>query len=122
MKTLYRAGFLLIAVVLILFAVSNRETVSVGVWPLPFLADVPLYLLCFLSLAIGALIGVAIAWMAGHRTRRELRARRRRIDALERELMATQSQLDDHQGPARTQLPIARQLRPFVKGEGVNAP
>jgi uncharacterized integral membrane protein len=112
-KTLYRAGFLLIAVVLILFAVSNRETVS---------ADVPLYLLCFLSLAIGALIGVAIAWMAGHRTRRELRARRRRIDALERELMATQSQLDDHQGPARTQLPIARQLRPFVKGEGVNAP
>jgi uncharacterized integral membrane protein len=121
-KTLYRAGFLLIAVVLILFAVSNRETVSVGVWPLPFLADVPLYLLCFLSLAIGALIGVAIAWMAGHRTRRELRARRRRIDALERELMATQSQLDDHQGPARTQLPIARQLRPFVKGEGVNAP
>jgi uncharacterized integral membrane protein len=121
-KTLYRAGFLLIAVVLILFAVSNRETVSVGVWPLPFLADVPLYLLCFLSLAIGALIGVAIAWMAGHRTRRELKARRRRIDALERELMATQSQLDDHQGPARTQLPIARQLRPFVKGEGVNAP
>jgi membrane protein DedA with SNARE-associated domain len=87
-----------------------------------FLADVPLYLLCFLSLAIGALIGVAIAWMAGHRTRRELRARRRRIDALERELMATQSQLDDHQGPARTQLPIARQLRSFVKGEGVNAP
>jgi len=110
-KTLYRAGFLVIAVVLILFAVSNRETVAVGFWPLPFLADVPLYLLCFLSLAIGALIGVAIAWMAGHRTRRELRARRRRIDALERELMATQSQLDDHQGPARTQLPIARQLR-----------
>ena len=122
MKTLYRAGFLVIAVVLILFAVSNRETVAVGFWPLPFLADVPLYLLCFLSLAIGTLIGVAIAWMAGHRTRRELRARRRRIDALERELMATQSQLDDHQGPARTQLPIARQLRPFVKGEGVNAP
>jgi uncharacterized integral membrane protein len=121
-KTLYRAGFLVIAVVLILFAVSNRETVAVGFWPLPFLADVPLYLLCFLSLAIGALIGAAIAWMAGHRTRRELRARRRRIDALERELTATQSQLDDHQGPARTQLPIARQLRPFVKGEGVNAP
>jgi uncharacterized integral membrane protein len=120
-KTLYRAGFLLIAVVLILFAVSNRETVSVGVWPLPFLADVPLYLLCFLSLAIGALIGVAIAWMAGHRTRRELRARRRRIDALERELMATQSQIGEHSEPAKTQLPVARQLRPFVKRDSVNA-
>ena len=118
MKTLYRAGFLVIAVVLILFVVSNRETVSVGLWPLPFLADVPLYLLCFLSLAIGALIGVAIAWMAGHRTRRELRARRRRIDALERELMATQSQFEDHSARAKTQLPVTRQLRPVLKGEG----
>jgi uncharacterized integral membrane protein len=120
-KTLYRAGFLVIAVVLILFAVSNRETVAVGFWPLPFLADVPLYLLCFLSLAIGALIGVAIAWMAGHRTRRELRARRRRIDALERELMATQSQFEDHSARVKTQLPVARQLRPFVERDSVNA-
>jgi uncharacterized integral membrane protein len=120
-KTLYRAGFLLIAVALILFAVSNRETVAVGFWPLPFLADVPLYLLCFLSLAIGALIGVAIAWMAGHRTRRELRARRRRIEALERELMATQSQFEDHSVRAKTQLPVTRQLRPLVKRDSVNA-
>ena len=121
MKTVYRAGFLLTAVVLILFAVSNRETVAVGFWPLPFLADVPLYLLCFLSLAIGALIGVAIAWMAGHRTRRELRARRRRIEALERELMATQSQFEDHSVRAKTQLPVTRQLRPLVKRDSVNA-
>jgi|SRR5271163_4144426 len=116
---LYRAVFLVIAIVLILLAVSNRETVSVGFWPLPFLADVPLYLLCFLSLVIGALIGSAVAWRAGHRNRRELRALRRRIEALERELTATQSQLDDR--PAQAQLPVTRQLRPFVKGEGVNA-
>jgi uncharacterized integral membrane protein len=120
-RIFYRAGFLVIAIFLILFAVSNRETIAVGLWPLPFLADVPLYLLCFLSLLIGVLIGVSIAWIAGHSKRRELRTRRRRIDALERELMATQSQLDDHQAPAKTQLPTARQLRPFVKGEGVNA-
>jgi uncharacterized integral membrane protein len=120
-KILYRAAFLVIAIVLILFAVSNRETVSVGFWPLPFLVDVPLYLLCFLSLVIGALIGAAVAWMAGHGNRRELRTRQRRIEALERELTATQSRLDDHPAPAKTQLPVARQLRPFVKGEGVNA-
>jgi lipopolysaccharide assembly protein A len=120
-RILYRATFLVIAIFLILFAVSNRETVSVGFWPLPFLADVPLYLLCFLSLLIGALIGVASAWMAGHRRRRELSARRRRIEALERELMATQSQLRDHSAPAKTQLPVTRQLRPFVKRESANA-
>jgi len=110
-KTLYRAGFLVIAIFLILFAVSNRETVSIGFWPLPFLADLPLYLLCFLSLLIGALIGVAAAWIAGHRNRRELSARRRRIEALERELMATQSRLEDHSAPAKTQLPATRQLQ-----------
>jgi uncharacterized integral membrane protein len=116
-RILYRAVFLVIAIVLILFAVSNRETVSVGFWPLPFLADVPLYLLCFMSL----LIGVAAAWMAGHRNRGELSARRRRIEALERELMATQSQLGNHPEPAKTQLPVTRQLRPFVKSESANA-
>jgi uncharacterized integral membrane protein len=120
-RILYRAVFLVIAIVLILFAVSNRETVSVGFWPLPFLVDVPLYLLCFMSLLIGALIGVAAAWMAGHRNRRELSARRRRIEALERELMATQSQLGNHPEPAKTQLPVTRQLRPFVKSESANA-
>jgi len=120
-RIIYRAGFLVIAIFLILFAVSNRETVSVGFWPLPFLADVPLYLLCFLSLAIGALIGVAIAWTAGHRTRRELRTRARRIDALERELKATQSQFEDHSARVKTQLPVARQLRPFVERDSVNA-
>lgn len=121
MRILYRAVFLVIAVILILFAVSNREMVSVGFWPLPFLADVPLYLLCFLSLLVGALIALAAAWTAGHRNRRELRGRRRRIEALERELTATQSQLEDHPAPAKTQLPVTRQLRPFLKGEAVSA-
>ncbi len=115
MRILYRAVFLVIAIILILFAVSNRETVSVGFWPLPFLADVPLYLLCFFSLLIGALIGLVAAWMAGRRKRRELGARRRRIDALERELTATQSQLEGHSEPERTGLPATRQLRSFVR-------
>ena len=114
MRILYRSAFLVIAILLILFAVSNRETVPVGFWPLPFLMDVPLYLLCFLSLLFGALIGVAIAWIAGHGNRRELRTRRRRIEALERELTATQSQIRKHSEPPETQLPVTRQPRPLM--------
>ncbi len=120
MRILYRAVFLAVAISLVLFAVSNRETVSVGFWPLPFLADVPLYLLCFLSLLIGALIGLVAAWMAGHRNRREFGARHRRIEALERELMATQSQFEGHPAATKTQLPVTRQLRPFLKRESAN--
>jgi uncharacterized integral membrane protein len=114
-RIFYRAVLVAIGIFLILFAVSNRQTVSVEFWPLPFLADVPLYLLCFFSLLIGALIGSVAAWMAGHRNRRELGARRRRIEALERELTATQAQLEDHPAAPKTQLPVTRQLRPFVK-------
>ena len=114
MRILYRAGFLVTAIVLILFAVSNRDTVSVAFWPLPFLVDMPLYLLCVLSLVIGTLIGVATAWMAGHGKRRELRSRRRRIEALERELTATQSQIRKHSEPPETQLPVTRQPRPLM--------
>jgi uncharacterized integral membrane protein len=110
-RVIYRAVLLTVAVVLALFAVSNREIVSVAFWPLPFLADLPLYLLCFLSLLIGGLVGLGIAWIAGRRDRRELKTRRRRIEALERELTATQSQLEDHPAPAGTALPAPRPLR-----------
>ena len=120
MRIVYRVFFLIGAVFLILFAVSNRETVSVALWPLPFLADVPFYLACFLSLLLGALVGLGAAWIAGRRDRRELRGRRRRIEALERELAATQSQLRDHPSE-RTVLPAPLKPRQFVEEGSTNA-
>jgi lipopolysaccharide assembly protein A len=77
-----------------LFAISNRETASLALWPLPYLIELPLYLLFFFSLLIGALIGAFAMWISCSSNRRELRQRRRRIEALERELTATQSQLE----------------------------
>jgi putative membrane protein len=113
-RIVYRAVILVGAALLILFAVSNRETVSLGLWPLPFLIESPLYLLFFATLLVGALIGAAAAWIAGGRGRRELRRRRRRIQALEREVAATQAQLEDQtNGPASDRLgaglPASRQ-------------
>ncbi|MBO0735071.1 MAG: DUF1049 domain-containing protein [Alphaproteobacteria bacterium] len=94
MRILSRALFILGALVLILFAVSNRETVSLALWPLPFLAELPLYLFFFLSLLLGVVSGAVAAWAAGHRDRREIRRHRRRIEGLERDLAATQSHLE----------------------------
>jgi lipopolysaccharide assembly protein A len=107
-RILGRAVVLVCALFLIVFAVSNRETVSLALWPLPFLVDVPLYLLFFVSLLVGALIGASAAWLAGRRVRRELRRRHGRIQALERELSATQSQLADHPETPPTALPASR--------------
>jgi uncharacterized integral membrane protein len=109
-RFLYRAIILAAAMLLILFAVSNRETVSLELWPLPFLVDLPLYLLFFLSLLVGTVIGASAARIAGRGTRRELRRHRRRSEALERELAATHSQLENRPEPTTTALPADRQL------------
>ena len=104
MNIISRAVLLVVEIFLILFAVSNRAAVSVGLWPLPFLADVPLYLLSFLCALVGAAAGAAGAWIAGGRDRRELRHRRRRIEALERELAVTQARLENLPETPRTAL------------------
>jgi lipopolysaccharide assembly protein A len=86
---------LIAAAVLVPFAITNRVTVSLGLWPLPFMLEIPVYLLVLLTLFAGFVIGAACVWIAGHGSRREFRRRRRRVDALERELAATQARLTD---------------------------
>ena len=65
MRILYRAIILAAAILLILFAVSNRETISLELWPLPFLVDLPLYLLFFLSMMVGAVFGAFAVRIVG---------------------------------------------------------
>ena len=78
----------LVALALIIFAVDNRQTVTVSFWPLPLEATAGLYLVVLLILFAGFLLGELIAWMNGRRWRREARQRARRIEELERELAA----------------------------------
>jgi uncharacterized integral membrane protein len=82
-----------VALVVVLFAVSNREGVTVTLWPLPVRLEAPLYLVVLLALVAGFLVGELIAWINAGRARRLARERARRIEALERELSATQARL-----------------------------
>ncbi len=100
MKLLFWIVVILVAAVLALFAASNRETVSLALWPLSFVVELPLYLALLAFLLIGFVIGALTAWFAGRRRRRESRQRRRRIAALEKELVATQAQLPGPSEPA----------------------
>jgi len=78
----------LAALALIIFAVDNRQVVTVSLWPLPIEASAGLYLVVLVTLFAGFLLGELIAWMNGHRWRREARLKARRIEELERELAA----------------------------------
>lgn len=88
MKFLWWILLALVALVLILFAVSNREAVSVALWPLPDAVQLPLYLVVLGSLVVGFLAGEFVAWVRGWRWRREARRSRERIQTLEREIEA----------------------------------
>jgi uncharacterized integral membrane protein len=93
MKLLFWIFVAAVATALALFAVSNRAAVSLGLWPLPFILELPLYLAILAALLIGFVAGALAAWIGGRQRRREGRQRGRRIVALERELAATQAQL-----------------------------
>lgn len=95
-----------LALLLVVFAVSNRESITVTLWPLPVAVDAPLYLVVLLILLVGFLVGQIVAWINGAGWRREARQRARRIQSLERELAATQAQLPKHE-PARLPVPPA---------------
>jgi len=93
MKLLFWLIVALAGAVLALFAASNRGEVTLGLWPLPFVIELPLYLGILFSLLIGFVAGAVCAWTGGRHRRREARRRGRRIAALERELAATQAVL-----------------------------
>jgi uncharacterized integral membrane protein len=75
-----------LALVLVVFAVSNRTRITVRLWPFPFVVETPLFLVILLSLLLGLLVGLMLAWLASAPKRRESRARAKRIAALEREI------------------------------------
>ena len=102
MRAVYWAGVIVIAAVVALFAASNRETVSLALWPLPFLAQSPLYLVVLVSLLFGFVIGAVAAWIRGRYRRRQLRECRRQNEALARELASTHAQLAGSPAGQRT--------------------
>jgi putative membrane protein len=75
-----------IALVIVSFAVSNRDPVDLALWPLPFEITVPLYVAVLTALVLGFLAGGLVAWGAGHNYRAAARARGRKASQLERDL------------------------------------
>lgn len=82
-----------VALLAVLFAVSNRETVAFGLWPLPFTLDLPLYLAVLGVLVVGFVAGGLVVWVGQHRHRRTARKASARVLQLERDLDDTNTRL-----------------------------
>ena len=81
-----------VTLVVVVFAIANRTAITVNFWPLPWIAQLPLYLVVLGSLLAGFLIGAVIAWLSAGRRRQEARVAAERLRGLTAELTQLQRQ------------------------------
>ncbi len=82
MKYLIWIIFLPIAVVLIVFGVSNRASVPVDLWPFSLIIEVPLFALLIGALLSGVIWGGVSTWLRAGSARREARQNAREVRSL----------------------------------------
>jgi putative membrane protein len=107
MRIIRWTAALLALVIVVAFAVANRDPVVVRFDPLPFLLDVPLYALALGALGVGFFAGSMVQWLFAARMRRLARERKRRIGALETEAEGLRTEIARHQAaPEEVQIPL----------------
>lgn len=84
----------LVAILVVLFAVSNRGTVVVEIWPFPVRLEAGLYAVILIAVVLGFAAGAIGGWMGGRQTRQELRAARKRARDLEQSLARAKAETD----------------------------
>ncbi|MEP3116328.1 LapA family protein [Nisaea sp.] len=84
-----------VALVIVLFAISNRHLVEVGFWPLPVVVEVPAYILGLCTMAFGFLLGVVATWISGGSTRHRARLAEGKARRLEKDLDQKTHEADD---------------------------
>lgn len=80
-----------LALLAVSFAVSNRESVELALWPLPFTMAAPLFALVLGIFVLGFVVGGLFAWAGQHGHRRAERQHQSRADKLARELEQTKA-------------------------------
>jgi uncharacterized integral membrane protein len=76
MKVFYGVFAVALTAIVVLFALSNRQTVELVLWPLPFVAAAPVYVLALGMFVIGFFCGGLAAWFRGLGARAKAAVRR----------------------------------------------
>jgi uncharacterized integral membrane protein len=79
-----------VTLVVVIFAVANREQAVLSFWPLPWSAGLPIWLIVLGCLLTGFLLGATVAWLSGGPRRRRARQTAERARELARQLAELQ--------------------------------
>lgn len=88
-----------VGVAAIVFAVANRSTTLVNFWPLPWVAELPLFLVVLGCLVLGFVAGGVAAWLSGGRRRRRAREAEERVRLLASEVAELKARAAKQVGP-----------------------
>lgn len=91
-------GFI-IAILLIGFAVANRQATTLVYSPVHEPLEIPLYLITLIFMAIGFILGGLAVWINSAPTRKVKRQQRKTIKELEKELETLQTKNDQTPAP-----------------------
>lgn len=98
MRILNSIVAILFALLVVLFAVSNRTEVDIALWPFPFQATMGVYAVVLLAVLVGFLAGLIAAWFAAAPRRRERKRLRGQVKELEQNLVRAQQQVGEKAG------------------------
>src|SRR5690606_37682266 len=74
---------LVVGIAIVLFAISNREIVQIGFWPLEGSIALPLFVPVLVAGFVTFILGGIVTWLSAAPARRLSRRRQRRIEDLE---------------------------------------
>src|SRR5262245_27730343 len=86
MKYVRFAVFVLVALLAILIAVDNRQTVAFSLYPLLAPVEMPLFAVLFVGVLLGVLVGGAVSWWNARHHRRSAKEGRRETARLQGEV------------------------------------
>ncbi|NOZ41865.1 MAG: LapA family protein [Alphaproteobacteria bacterium] len=89
MRLVYLVAFVVFTIFCIVVAVANRTVVAFSFHPLPFVIDLPLYLVLFAGIFIGLGAGVVAGVAKSLKHARHTREQTRKIRDLENQLKAS---------------------------------
>lgn len=81
-------------VVAAIFAIANREPITLDLWPFEASPRLPLFVILLACLVFGLVVGGLVTWLSAAPTRRRARQARQRVAELEREVARLRQERD----------------------------
>lgn len=86
---------IVVGVLVVLFAISNRSTVILELWPLPYLMPFPFFGAVLAAAFLGFIGGAIVAWFSAAGGRRKARQTSRKASGLEQDLNKLKGKIEE---------------------------